>query len=381
VIGLATAVDLARLTEDPRDAEAARTWVAYAKSAAPTEPMSIVAAARLLPADPAAMTALRTWLATAKPGYGTDQLVVFGYSTLITDAGARRAWGEVIEIAKAEYKLANEPACLLVTSVDDDRFTVVAKVEGTVIGETATVPAPSPPVVPPTIVGKLSSCRGIAVIGRNRTHGVADLLPAAYPWWFVGVGSRATPVTSQNRGLQVIDVRPPESLLDIQPLAALAASTEKFDVTLAGADATPKRVLAELGTATYAEIHAHGIVSGGRENAAFLALSPDASGEFSLDAVDIRKAKLPSAPFIVLGACRAAAVADVFRERWSLPDAFLVAGARGVVAADIAIPDASARAVLDELHHRIAAGEDPATALAAIRAARGGWATHLMLFR
>jgi hypothetical protein len=64
-----------------------------------------------------------------------------------------------------------------------------------------------------------------------------------------------------------------------------------------------------------------------------------------------------------------------------LPDAFLVAGARGVVAADIAIPDASARAVLDELHHRIAAGEDPATALAAIRAARGGWATHLMLFR
>ena len=68
-------------------------------------------------------------------------------------------------------------------------------------------------------------------------------------------------------------------------------------------------------------------------------------------------------------------------ERWSLPDALLAAGARGVVAADVEVPDANARAVLDELHHRLTAGEDAATALAAIRKDRGGWAAHLMLFR
>jgi CHAT domain-containing protein len=140
-------------------------------------------------------------------------------------------------------------------------------------------------------------------------------------------------------------------------------------------------VLAALATATYAEIHAHGIVSAANQDAAFLALSPGSDGKFALDAGTIRKAKLGAAPFVVLAACRAAAVASVFRDRWSLPDAFLVAGARGVVAADVPIPDANARAVLDELHRRLVAGEDPAVALAAIRKARGGWAAHLMLFR
>jgi cellulose synthase operon protein C len=195
-----------------------------------------------------------------------------------------------------------------------------------------------------------------------------------------GTGSRPATGATSARALQVIDVKPPD-LVTLPPLPSLGASSEKFDATLAGADATPDRVLAALATATYVEIHAHGIVSTANDDAAFLALSPDADGTFALDAGKIRKAKLTAAPFVVLGACRAAAVASVFRERWSLPEAFLVAGARGVVAADVPIPDASARAVLDELHHRLAAGEDPAAALAAIRTARGGWAAHLMLFR
>jgi hypothetical protein len=380
VIGLIAAVDLARLTEDPRDAAAARGWVDAAKASAPNEPTTTIAAARLLPRDPDALAALREWLDTSKRGYGTDELRTLGYSTLISDAGARGAWDEVIQAAKAEYRMTAEPPCLLVTSVDDDRVTIAAKVGADLIGEATTILAPEPASASPLIVGKLASCTAIAVIGRTQSHGRADLLPATYPWWFVGDSSAAAAVAPTNRALQVIDVRPPD-VAGAPRLPALGPSSEQFDVTLAGADATPKRVLAQLGTSSYAEIHAHGIASGSQEDAAFLALSPDENGTFALDAGEIRKAKLTSAPFIVLGACSAAAVASVFRERWSLPDAFLVAGARGVVAADVPIPDASARAVLDELHHRISAGEDPATALAAIRAARGGWAAHLMLFR
>jgi CHAT domain-containing protein len=83
---------------------------------------------------------------------------------------------------------------------------------------------------------------------------------------------------------------------------------------------------------------------------------------------------------VVLAACRAAAAAPFLRGRFSLPDAFLAAGARAVVAADVEIPDADAHRVFDELHRRLDAGEPIAHALAAIRAADATWVRHLVLF-
>jgi len=179
--------------------------------------------------------------------------------------------------------------------------------------------------------------------------------------------------------VQILDARPPDPNLPALP--ALAASREPFATTVAGADATPARVLAALGDATYVEIHAHGIVAAADTDAAYLALSPDAAGVFALRASAIRGAHLTGAPIVVLAACRAAQVAPLQRQRWSLPDAFLAAGARAVIAADAAIPDAQAQVVFDELHHRIAAGAPVAQALAAVRTAHAGWASHLMLFQ
>jgi len=97
----------------------------------------------------------------------------------------------------------------------------------------------------------------------------------------------------------------------------------------------------------------------------------------------VRAAHFANAPLVVLAACRAASVAPYLRMRWSLPDAFVTAGASAVIAADIAIPNGDARRVFDELHRRIAAGEAPARALAAIRAVEpvGSWARHLVMFR
>ena len=85
---------------------------------------------------------------------------------------------------------------------------------------------------------------------------------------------------------------------------------------------------------------------------------------------------------IVLAACHAAKVAPYLRERWSLPDAFVKAGAAAVIAADVAISDAQARPVFDELHRRIAGGEPVAAAVAAVRKAGAApWVAHLMVFR
>jgi hypothetical protein len=67
-----------------------------------------------------------------------------------------------------------------------------------------------------------------------------------------------------------------------------------------------------------------------------------------------------------------------------LPDAFIAAGASAVIAVDVAIPDATARRVFDDIHRRVDAGEPVAAAVAAVRAKAGpdiAWAKRLMVFR
>ena len=65
-------------------------------------------------------------------------------------------------------------------------------------------------------------------------------------------------------------------------------------------------------------------------------------------------------------------------------DAFLTAGARAVIAADVDLPDREAAALFVRLRQRLAKGEAPAAALAAERsaavAAGQTWAAHLMVF-
>src|SRR5690606_7651625 len=166
--------------------------------------------------------------------------------------------------------------------------------------------------------------------------------------------------------VEVTAPRSPDSSLP--PLPDPGPSSATFDRRIAGPDATPSRVLAALANATYAEIHAHGVASAADDDAAFLALSPDPDGTYALHAAKVRETKLARAPVVVLAACRAATIAPYLATRWSLPDAFLLAGARAVVAVDVPIPDAAARRVFDELHRRIDAGEPVHAALAAIRA-------------
>jgi cellulose synthase operon protein C len=235
--------------------------------------------------------------------------------------------------------------------------------------------------VPADLAAELRGCSEIAVVARQPLHGRADLLPVELPWWFAGDVPSAAPVAGARRALEVADARPPDP-----SLARLVSGPRSipFDATLTGADATPKRVLAELADATYAELHVHGLATANNADAAYLALSPDAEGAFALRADAVRATRLRRAPLVVLAACRASTTAPYLRQRWSLPDAFLAAGASGVIAVDVPLSDASARRVFDELHRRVDAGEPVARAVAAIRASAGAdvaWARRLMVFR
>ncbi len=372
-IGLATAVDLARLTGDAGDRERAAAWIRSAREQG-DEALAAIGDARL---DPTKVAALheRARMLPAMEGVRT-----YAYVTLIADAGTRRDWASVIALGLEEHPIAlpvDDAPCVVVASSDDDRVTVAIRTAATRQGATGVLGAT---LVPPDLVSALGTCAGIAVDARPPLHGRHDLLPPQLPWWFAGDSQPiATAPPLGRRALQILDVRPPDPSLPSLP--ALATSHERFDATLTGADATPARVLAALGDATYAEVHAHGIVAAADTDAAYLALSPDPTGVFALRADAIRKAHFTGAPIVVLAACRAAQVSPLQRQRWSLPDAFLAAGARAVIAADAEIPDAQAQVVFDELHHRLAAGEPIAQALAAVRTAHADWASHLVLFR
>jgi hypothetical protein len=244
-------------------------------------------------------------------------------------------------------------------------------------------------IVPAALADRLAGCAAIAVDARPPLHGRSDILPAALPWWFAGDGAPASgraPAADARPGpsLEVAEPKPQDPSL---PALAPVATDARFDTALRGDAATPSRVLAALAGAAYAELHVHGVVAARNDGAAYLALSSDPDGNYVLTADRVRHASLTGAPLVVLAACRAATVAPYLRTRWSLPDAFIAAGARAVIAADVAIPDRAAQSAFDELHTRVARGEPVEAVVAALRRRaraadpESAWLAHLMVFR
>ncbi|MEZ4404708.1 MAG: CHAT domain-containing protein [Kofleriaceae bacterium] len=218
------------------------------------------------------------------------------------------------------------------------------------------------------------------MLARPPLQGRSDLLPPAMAWAF-GAGVEPRPPTAPAKVVVVGDVVPPAEL----GLPSLApVPVRPGEAAVRGAAATPAAVLAALADATYAELHVHGQVDLAVADASFLALSPGASGGWALTAAEVRRATLAAAPVVVLAACRAAEVAPFEHARWSLPDAFLAAGARAVIAPAVDIPDAEAGPFFDAVRTQVLAGVAPAVAVAAERAAamaRGqAWAASVVVF-
>jgi len=209
---------------------------------------------------------------------------------------------------------------------------------------------------PDKLVGKntlaaLAGCKNIDVIARPPYNGMSRILPDDVAWRYVSPRSKLATTSGTGRSLVVADVEPPASL----GLPHLASWSRDSAVTLVGPAATPEHVLAALGEARDVTIHAHGFANQG--DASYLALSPDSNGHYALTARDVARAKFASAPLVILAACESAKAAPQFATRWSLPIAFLTAGARAVVAPTTAVPDQEAGPFFDQLRARAATGE------------------------
>jgi hypothetical protein len=213
-------------------------------------------------------------------------------------------------------------------------------------------------------------------------------LPDELPWSYLTGARRADALPAGSQGaprtLIVANVRPPEDL-HLRPLLRQDIRQTLSITLLSDADATPQQVLAELVSATEVEFDTHALLDAGISDASHLVLSPGDGGSYALTAEAIRAARLQRHPIVVLAACESARGANYQHAAWSLPDAFLDAGARGVLAAATAIPDQEAGPFFTRVLDLIRAGTDPAVALrderlSAVKQHRSSWATGVVLF-
>jgi hypothetical protein len=338
--------------------------------------------------DPAAgEKLLRGAIARTSGAPSTDlnarKAAAFSYSVLAVAAAVRGDGDGALATLAQELGVPPPARCALGLAVEDrDAVAIVRGADGKVVvhHETRTATAIDPDaLVPADLRAALAGCTDVDVIARPPIEGTSRLLPDDIAWRYLAARPQPlAPGPIGDRALVIADVAPPAGL----GLAPLATWTRTGDV-LSGAAATPSHVLAAIGGADDVIVHAHGIAD--RADASYLALSPDGQGRYALTAADVRAAKLAHHPVVVLAACSAANAAPVLHERWSLPAAFVFAGARAVLAPAAPIPDADAAAFFDDLRARIHAGADAAVALRDARVAwlasgRGEWVRDVIVF-
>jgi hypothetical protein len=311
----------------------------------------------------------------------------WSYSVLAIAAVHRGDGDAALRLLAREQELTVPERCVLGLAVEDHQRAIVARdAAGKTLvhfDEGRTAPAIDPAsLVPPDIAGALAACPVVDAIARPPVHGMARLLGDAIAWRYLARRDRpaAAPPSGSPRSLVVGDVEPPPAL-ELPRLATWSTTGE----LLSGAVATPSRVLAAIGAAGEVTIHAHGLVDVALPEASFLALSPDADGRFALTTADVRKAHFTTSPLIILAACRSASAAPVVHETWSLPAAFVRAGARAVIASAAPIPDGDAPAFFDAVRDRVRTGASVATALRDVRRQwlgdrRADWVRDVIVF-
>jgi hypothetical protein len=313
------------------------------------------------------------------------------YTSLLLDAGRAGDFQAALALFAEEQGVRVPQRCSLAVTVDDERTLLVARgPDGEVRGHSdasRTLPfREAEGLVPAPLLEVLRPCERVEVLARPPVHGLAGLLPPELAWsYHVGRATPLPPAPATRRHLVVSDVEPPPALGLPRLKAWAPGDSDTRRTVLSGASATPSRVLAEMVDATEIEVHAHGLLDPEVSDASLVVLSPESDGRYALTAREVRGQTLRGSPVVLLAACRAAHTAAFLHEPFSLPVAFVEAGARAVFAATVDLPDAEAERFFGSLRARIQAGAAPAVALRDERQvwlARpgAGWVRHVLLF-
>ncbi|WP_426733284.1 CHAT domain-containing protein [Myxococcus faecalis] len=398
----ATFAEMARARPDPKDAERLSQALDVARASNPTPGDAIYAryleGRFVLDHEHERGVALLTrTLEDARKLPSTEPLAreawTLAYSSLVTDAGRRGEYARALELLAEQLGTQVPQRCALGAAVHNERSVAVARgPAGELVGDyqgTREVPfaeSPSVKLVPEHVRQALKGCAQVEVLAWAPVFGRTDLLPVDQPWSF-RMGRIVPGVSAPSRRLVVSSVEAP-ALLQLPRLPTWTPPPEPEPTALellSGSDATPSRVLSSMSDATEIEIHAHGISDPVLSDASLVVLSPEGNGRYALTADIVRKQKLAGAPMVFLAACSAGRLASTTtHEPFSLPAAFIEAGARAVLASTVDIPDAAGR-FFDGVRQRIRGGTAPAVALRderqkwLARDARNGWTHHVLL--
>ncbi len=289
------------------------------------------------------------------------------YSVLIFDDVYRHGHARALARFARELGIPMATRCVVGMSAEDERAVVVvrgADGQDHATYRTKRRTGAEAQLVPDELVTRLAGCAQVQVIARTELQGQPRVLPADLAWSYVtGAHRRTAPASRSPRSLVITNVRTPPALR----LATLQTVPAVADTTLSGPSATPSLVLAKMRDATEIQFHTHALVDAGVSDASHLVLSPEPDGRYALTAEAIRSTTLRGQPIVVLAACSSAQGARYQHAPWSLPGAFLAAGAHAVFAAATDIPDRESGAFFDGVLARVRAGEDPATALRDVR--------------
>jgi hypothetical protein len=354
---------------------------------------------RLLAAiDPAAARSALDRAIAAADALGFDDVEgtkarSHAYRTLLLLGAKDLGAPALLELFAAAVRARPRAGCALGALVDGERLLLLARDAGNHFQQVFEPHAFETPdfdvrtLVPAALVAALSRCARVDVFALPPLYGQPQLLPPGLAWSYRGPAGAPQPADARRPSILTIeDARPPAALeLPRLPDPSHAPRHIEVDeVVLRGAEATPARLRDELSQADFAEIHAHGFVDLGISDVSLIALSPDLDGSFALTARVIAGLELPRAPFVTLAACDAAYTAPYLHEPWSLPYAFLLAGARGVLAPATVIPDKEAGGFFRAVGDQILRGVDPAVVLRDQRLARQAdptdWVNGVVLF-
>lgn len=313
------------------------------------------------------------------------------YSMLILDAGKNGEYGPALDLFSEEVHAPSPSRCMLGVELAFERLLVAARgaageVVGAYEGNRRTLDFDVEKLVPEPVLAALRPCEQVQVFARYPLHGRAGLLPPSIAWSYRwGPEHKAPAAAGQPRRLVISDVEAPASL-GLPRLSPWVPTQDASSRTvLSGAQATPSRVLAEMVDADEIDVHAHGLVNLGLSDASLIVLSPQPDGQYALTAGEVRREHLKRSPVVLLASCRAAQTVPYLHEPWSLPTAFLDAGARAVIASPTDIPDAEAGPFFEAVRARLRAGEPPAVAvrnerLAALARDPQSWVRTVVVF-
>ena len=320
----------------------------------------------------------------------------YAYGALIAEEARAGRWSEALERLGRQLRLESVPRqCLLAVSVLHERTLLLAQgptgeLRGSYDASRTRPLGAMDRLVPDPLLEELRGCEHVEVLALPPVHGLPRLLPPHMAWSYrVGRGDAPLPPPAQRPAshLVVTHVATPASLkLPQLDMLEPPRMPDPLRVELRGTQATPSRVLAGMADATEVELHAHGLFSSAVSDASLLVLAPDGDGRYALTAERVREARLSRSPLVLLVACSAARTAPFRHEPFSLPVAFIQAGARVVLAATVDIPD-TAGAFFEAVRGRIRDGVRPSVALRDARTQwlkqhprDAKWLNHVLLF-